>query len=67
MPRPRLTPAPTAESAIAYTVDDAVRVSGIGRSKLYQLVAAGQLKMTKVGRRSLIPAESLRALIGEAA
>jgi excisionase family DNA binding protein len=51
----------------AYRVNDAARVVGLGRSTLYELAAAGQLKMIKVAGRTLIPAESLRALLQEAA
>lgn len=44
------------------TVDDARRLSGIGRSKLYELIAANALKSVKVGRRRLILVESIRGL-----
>ena len=53
---------------LAYSIDEAIRVSSIGRTNLYALMNSGRLKATKVGKRTLIPAESLRALIsGEAA
>ena len=42
-------------------VDDARRCIGVGRTKLYQLVAKGELKLVKLGRKSLITAESLTA------
>jgi excisionase family DNA binding protein len=48
---------------IAYSVADACRVSSIGRTRLYQLIGEGRLEARKVGRRTLIPAASLRALI----
>jgi excisionase family DNA binding protein len=52
---------------LAYSVADAIRVSSIGRTRLYQLIKEGRLETRKLGRRTLIPAESLRALIdGEA-
>lgn len=48
---------------IAYSVADACRVSSLGRTRLYQLIAEGRLEVRKVGKRTLIPAASLRALI----
>jgi excisionase family DNA binding protein len=50
-------------NAIAYTIPDAVRVSGIGRTTLYKLIGAGEIEARKVGNRTLIPADSLRAYI----
>lgn len=55
---PSNTPAP-----IAYSVADACRVSSLGRTRLYQLIGEGRLEVRKVGKRTLIPAASLRALI----
>ena len=52
---------------LAYSIADACRVSSIGRTRLYQLISEGRLEARKLGRRTLIPASSLRALIeGEA-
>lgn len=52
---------------LAYSVAEAIRVSSIGKTRLYQLIAEGRLQARKVGKRTLIPAASLRALIeGEA-
>ncbi len=52
---------------LAYSVADAIRVSSIKKTRLYQLIAEGRLQVRKVGKRTLIPAASLRALIeGEA-
>ena len=52
---------------LAYSIADACRVSSIGRTRLYQLISEGRLESRKLGRRTLIPASSLRALIeGEA-
>jgi excisionase family DNA binding protein len=53
---------------LAYSIDEACRVSSIGRTNLYSMIRDGRLKANKVGKRTLIPADSLRALIsGEAA
>ena len=53
---------PTSEP-LAYSIADACRVTSIGRTRLYNLIAEGRLEVRKIGRRSLIPAVSLRALI----
>ena len=48
---------------IAHTIADAVKISGIGRTTLYELIAAKKIDARKAGNRTLIPAESLRAFI----
>jgi excisionase family DNA binding protein len=51
------------DKPLAYHVDEAVRISGLGRSKLYQAVSSGELRALKCGRRTLIRAEDLEAFI----
>jgi len=54
--------------ALSYTVADACAVTGISRSKLYELIGAGEIDTTTIGRRRLVKAASLRSFIeGEAA
>lgn len=48
---------------LAYSIEQATRVAPIGKTKLYQLISEGKLAARKIGKRTLIPAESLRALI----
>jgi hypothetical protein len=48
---------------LAYTIADAVQVSGIRRTRLYELVGAGKVDARKAGGRTLIMAESLRAYL----
>jgi excisionase family DNA binding protein len=48
---------------LAYSINEACRVSSLGRTRLYQLIAEGRLEVRKIGKRTLIPAASLRALI----
>ena len=50
---------------LAVRIPDAVRMTGIGRSKLYELIASGDIETVKVGRCTLVPMESLRALLGK--
>jgi excisionase family DNA binding protein len=52
---------------IAYSIKEAVKVSSLGRTTLYAHIAAKRLKAVRIGGRTVIPAESLHALIaGEA-
>ncbi len=57
-----MSPLPPLEP-LAYSVNEAVRVSSLGRTRLYQLINEGRLDVRKVGKRTLIPAASLRHLI----
>jgi len=50
---------------LAYSVQDACRISSIGRTRLYSLVKEGKLEARKIGKRTLIPAASLHRLIDE--
>jgi excisionase family DNA binding protein len=52
---------------LAYSIAETCRVSTLSKSQIYNLIRAGKLQSRKLGRRTLIPATSLRALIeGEA-
>ncbi|MFA6123011.1 helix-turn-helix domain-containing protein [Sphingomonas sp.] len=42
----------------------AVQLTGISRSRLYELIQSGDLETVKVGRSTLIPFKSLRTLTG---
>ena len=48
---------------IAYTVADACRVVGVGRTKLYSLIAGGLIDARQCHGRTLIPADGLRAFV----
>lgn len=48
---------------MAYRVQDAVRVSGVSKSTIYELAATGELTLTKVGGRTLVPRAELQRLI----
>jgi len=52
---------------IAYSIKEACKASSLGRTTLYAHIAANRLRAVRIGGRTLIPAESLHALIaGEA-
>jgi excisionase family DNA binding protein len=53
--------------AITYRVNDAARVAGLSRSKIYELIGEGKLRSVLVGGRRLIPADALRDLLRGAA
>jgi hypothetical protein len=48
---------------LAYRVPDAGRITGLGNTKLYELIGAGILDARKAGSRTLITAESLNRYI----
>lgn len=54
--------------AFLVSIPDAAKALGIGRSKLYDLIAEGHLETVTIGRRRLVRTDSIRALaLGEAA
>lgn len=52
---------------IAVSINDAARTLGLGRTTVYHLINEGQLDGRKLGRRTLVTTESIRALIDGAA
>jgi excisionase family DNA binding protein len=48
---------------IAMRVQEACRLTGIGRSKLYELIAAGEIEIVKVGTITLILIDSLQSFV----
>jgi excisionase family DNA binding protein len=55
------------EQPIAYRIPDAVRISGIGRTTLYKLIADNKLRSTRVLGRRLVRRDDLEKLIAEGA
>jgi excisionase family DNA binding protein len=51
---------------ITVRILEAVRLTGIGRSKLYELIASGDIETVKIGSCTLIPMASLHGLIERA-
>ncbi len=52
---------------LAYSVAEAARVTGLGKTTLYGLIGEGKLPSRKIGRRRLIAAADLNALVTEGA
>ena len=48
---------------LAVTITDASRMSAIGRSKLYEFIKDGRLPIVKVGAKTLVCVDTLKALL----
>lgn len=56
---------PTEPAKLAYSIKEACQVTSLGRTTIYAHIASGKLKATRICGRTIIPAASLHALIGE--
>lgn len=52
---------------VTCSINDARRATGLGRTKINELISNGTLKSVKVGARRLITTASIRALVDQAA
>jgi excisionase family DNA binding protein len=50
-------------SRLAYGIEDAAEALDLSRSRIYELIAAGEIAACKVGKRTLIPAAELTAFL----
>lgn len=67
MPGMLLPPSsPVSIEPISMRVPDACRFTGISRSKLYLLIARGEVEVVKLGAATLVLTASLHALIEQA-
>ena len=48
---------------ICIRVNDAARMIGVGRTKLYELIASGEIETVKLGKATRITTASLQELI----
>ena len=48
---------------LAYSIREACEASSLGKTTIYSLIAAGRLRTIRIGGRTIIPAESLHALL----
>ena len=48
---------------LSVRVGEASRMIGIGRTKIYELIKAGDLETVKIGQATLVTIRSLRRLI----
>ena len=56
----KTTPSP---DPICVRVNDAARMIGVGRTKLYELIAAGEVETVKLGKSTRITTASLHDLV----
>lgn len=42
-------------NALSYTIEETSKITGLGRTRLYEELNSGRLKGVKAGRRTLIP------------
>lgn len=40
--------------SLALSIEDVQEMTGLGRTKIYQLINSGQIKCKKIGKRSLV-------------
>lgn len=59
-----LTPPPT---RILYRIPEAAEMLGISRSSVYNLIAAGTLRATKIGAATRVPATEIARIASEGA
>ena len=52
---------------LAYSVEEAARITGLSRDLLYAEMRAGRLAYLKVGRRRIITRQHLEAFLAQAA
>lgn len=50
-------------SPITLRIADACRITGIGRSKFYELIKAGEIEVIKVGTMTLVSMSGIHALL----
>lgn len=50
---------------LTYTIDEASKVIGLGRTRLYEELNSGRLKGVRAGRRTLIPHASIEDWLNE--
>jgi excisionase family DNA binding protein len=55
--------APVPIEPISVKIPEAVRLSGLSRSRIYELMRSGDIEFAKVGSSTLIPLDSLRQFI----
>ena len=48
---------------LAVSINDTAKALGLGRTSIYLMIADGRLEAFKLGRRTLIRADSIRRLV----
>ena len=50
-------------TAVLLTVEDAAQALALGRTKIYELLDAGELRSIKIGRARRIPVDALHEFV----
>lgn len=53
----------TSTRPAGYSIPDAARQLSISRSGMYRLIRSGEIRMVKIGHRSVIPASEIDRLL----
>jgi excisionase family DNA binding protein len=48
---------------LAVSINDTAKALGLGRTSIYAMIGDGRLEAFKLGRRTLVKAESIRRLV----
>ncbi|MFN3699972.1 MAG: helix-turn-helix transcriptional regulator [Alphaproteobacteria bacterium] len=48
---------------LSLSIEEVLTATGLGRTKLYQLISSGKLKARKIGKRTIILQEDLQAFL----
>ena len=48
---------------LAFTINETANAIGVGRTKVYNLISEGKIPTIKIGKRTLVPADGLRAFM----
>ena len=48
---------------LAYSIEEVSSITGLGRTKLYQIINSGDLKSRKIGKRTLVLKEDLETFL----
>lgn len=49
---------------LAYSINETAQALSLGRTSIYAMIGDGRLEAFKLGRRTLIKADSVRRLVG---
>jgi excisionase family DNA binding protein len=55
--------APVPPEPICVKINEAARMIGVGRTKLYELIATNQIEVVKIGKSTRVTTASLHALV----
>jgi excisionase family DNA binding protein len=48
------------DQKLFYTISESCRLLSVGKTKLYELIASGEIPLRKIGKKSLVAAADLK-------